>query len=48
MSEQTRNFHLGVILTVATGVFCSPDGMDGIYDLCNWMTGDDLDRKSVV
>lgn len=36
----TRTFHLGDILTVATGRFCTPNGMDGIYDLCAWMTGD--------
>ncbi|RKR92668.1 hypothetical protein BDK92_7144 [Micromonospora pisi] len=37
---ESRPFHLGDILSVATGIMCSPNGMDGIYNLCAWMTGD--------
>lgn len=35
-----RTFHLGDILTVTTGRLLS--NMDGLYDLLNYMTGDDL------
>ena len=38
----TKRFHLGDILTVATGIFCTPNGMGAVYEVCNWMTGDDL------
>lgn len=41
MSE-TRVFHLGDILTVTTGCVVTPNGVDGIYQILNWMTGDDL------
>lgn len=37
-----RSFHLGDILSVTTGCLVSPRHMDGIYDLLNFMTGDDL------
>lgn len=42
MSTDTRMFHLGDILTVTTGCLVSPRHMDGVYDLLNFMTGDDL------
>jgi hypothetical protein len=39
----TRTFHLGDILTVTSGGrLVSPRGMDGVYDILNWMTGDNL------
>jgi hypothetical protein len=38
----TKSFHLGDILSVTTGHLVSPSHMDGIYDVLNWMTGDDL------
>lgn len=38
----SRSFHLGDILTVATGSLVSPRHMDAVYDLCNFMTGDNL------
>lgn len=41
MSEQ-RMFHLGDILSITTGKLVSPRLMDGIYDILNYMTGDDL------
>jgi hypothetical protein len=41
-STQTRRFHLGDILTITTGRLVSPRHMDGIYDLLNFMTGDNL------
>jgi hypothetical protein len=38
----TRTFHIGDILTVTTGRLVSPRHVDGIYDICNFMTGDNL------
>jgi hypothetical protein len=38
----TRSFHVGDILTVTTGRLVSPRHVDGVYDICNFMTGDNL------
>lgn len=38
----SRDFHLGDILTITTGRLVSPRHVDGIYDILNWMTGDNL------
>ncbi len=38
----TQIFHLGDVLSVTTGRLVSPRGMDGLYDILTWMTGDDL------
>lgn len=37
-----RGFHLGDILSVTTERLVSPRGIDGVYDILNWMTGDSL------
>jgi hypothetical protein len=37
-----RPFHLGDILTITTGLLVSPRHVDGIYDILNFMTGDNL------
>ena len=37
-----RTFHLGDILSITTGCLVSPRHMDGIYDVLNFMTGDNL------
>jgi hypothetical protein len=37
-----RDFHLGDILTVTTGMLVSPRHVYGVYDLLNFMTGDDI------
>lgn len=40
-----RSFHLGDILSVTTGYLVSPrapHGIDAMYDLLNFMTGDNL------
>jgi hypothetical protein len=37
-----RAFHLGDVLTITTGALVSPRHMDGVYDILNWMTGDNL------
>jgi hypothetical protein len=38
----TKTFHIGDILTITTGKLVSPRHVDGIYDILNWMTGDNL------
>jgi hypothetical protein len=42
MPETRRAFDLGTILTVTTGCLLSPKGMTGVYEILNWMTGDNL------
>jgi hypothetical protein len=39
---ETRDFHLGDILSVTTGLLVSSRHIDGVYDILNWMTGDSL------
>jgi hypothetical protein len=41
MSE-TKVFHLGDILSITTGRLVSPRHIDGVYDILNFMTGDNL------
>ena len=38
----TKAFHLGDILSITTGRLVSPRHIDGVYDILNWMTGDNL------
>lgn len=38
----TRTFHLGDILSVTTERMLSPTHLDGLFDILNWMTGDNL------
>lgn len=42
MTESPRVFPLADILTMTTGLLLSHRHMDGVYDIANWMTGDDL------
>jgi len=44
----TRTFHIGTILAITTGKLVSPDGMDGIYGICDWMTGDTLYTHQLI
>lgn len=37
-----KKFYLGDVLSVTTGRLLSPRGMDGVYDILNFMTGDNL------
>lgn len=37
-----RSFHLGDVLSITTGKLVSPRHVDGIYDILNWMTQDNL------
>ena len=39
---EARDFHLGDILSVTTGLLVSPRHIEGVYDILNWMTGDNL------
>lgn len=38
----TKRFHLGDVLSVTTGVFVTPGGIEALYELLNFMTGDNL------
>jgi len=38
----TKTFHIGDILSVTTGLLVSPRHIGGVYDILNWMTGDNL------
>lgn len=42
MAEQSRQFHLGDILTVTTGKLVSPGHVAAVHELLNFMTGDML------
>ncbi|GGK62099.1 hypothetical protein Sme01_04020 [Sphaerisporangium melleum] len=49
MSErEPKVFHLGDILTVTTDRLVSPDGMDGVYQILNWMTGESLFTHQLI
>lgn len=41
MSE-TKNFHIGDVLGIVPGRLISPDHVGGVYNILNWMTGDNL------
>lgn len=38
----TKRFHLGDVLTITTGRLVSLRHMEAVYDVLNWMTGDNL------
>jgi hypothetical protein len=38
----SRLFHLGDILSVTTGRLLAPDGIRGVYEIQNYMTGESL------
>lgn len=40
--EGIRQFHVGDILSITTGRLVSPRHMDGVCDILNYMTDDDL------
>lgn len=39
---QMKEFHLGDVLSITTHRLVSPRHMEGIYDILNFMTGDNL------
>lgn len=40
--SDARLFHLGDVLSITDGRLLSPRLMDGVYDILNFMTGDNL------
>ena len=38
----SKQFHLGDVLSVTSDFLLSPRKIDGVYDILNYMTGDDL------
>lgn len=42
MALKQKLFHLGDVLSITDGRLMSPRHMDGIYDILNFMTGDNL------
>lgn len=38
----TKQFHLGDVLSIATGRLVSPRHVDGLYDVLGFMTGEEL------
>lgn len=38
----TKKFHVGDVLSITTGRLVSPRHIDGVYDILNFMTGDNL------
>jgi hypothetical protein len=40
MSATTKDFHIGTILTITSGKLISPDHIGGVYEICDWMTGE--------
>jgi hypothetical protein len=41
-TDQTRDFHIGDIISAMSGKLVSPRHIDGVYDVLNYMTGDSL------
>lgn len=39
---ETRDFHIGDILTITTDRLLSPRGVGGVYDILGFMTGDEV------
>lgn len=39
---KTRSFHIGDVLSITTGFLVSPRRMEGVYDILNFLTADDL------
>lgn len=37
---KTKQFHLGDVLSITTGMLVSPRHMDGVYDILSFMTDD--------
>ena len=39
---EVKNFHIGDVLSAATGRLVSPRHIGGVYDILGWMVGEDL------
>ena len=42
MEQKSKQFHIGDILSITTDMLVSPRLMKGVYDILNYMTGDNL------
>ena len=40
--NKTKKFHLGDVLSITTSWLVSPRGMDGVYDILDFMVGESL------
>jgi hypothetical protein len=38
----TKTFPLGTVLSITTGCLLAPNGISGVYEILNFMTGDNL------
>jgi hypothetical protein len=43
-----RPFHLGDVLTITTGKFMAPRGVEALYDLLGFMTGESLFTHQLI
>lgn len=46
-TTDTKLFHIGDVLTITSGKLISPRHIDGVYDICGWMTGESLMTHSL-
>jgi len=44
---ETKNFHIGDVISVTDGKLVSPDHIGGIYNILGWMTGESLMTHSL-
>lgn len=47
LGSETGNFPLGDILSVTNGILLSPRGVEGLYDILEWMTGDEVSTHQI-
>lgn len=38
---ETKTFHVGYVLTAMTGILVSPRHVEGVYDILNWLSGEE-------
>jgi hypothetical protein len=43
----TRTFHLGDVLSITTGRLVSPRQMEGVYDILEWLTGEQPESTQI-
>lgn len=36
----TKTFHIGDVLSITSGKLVSPSHIGGVYDICDWMSGE--------
>ena len=46
-NTETKEFHIGDVLSAATGRLVSPRHIGGVYDILGWMVGEDLMTHSL-